>query len=130
LGVRFGSKAAFLVRFFDVRFPLERQLPAVPVISGTILDVNPCAHDAAKVARRYRISHVRLNWSKGDRSRHVWGIGCDMRKRGATPDEVAAVLWASAAFQSKWGQSVKRLQAEVSKLFGVSERQGSNDKQN
>jgi hypothetical protein len=105
-------------------YDLERQLPDAPMVSHRILDVNPHAHNAAKVARRYRVDPIRLSWSMCDRSRHVWSIGCDMRRRGATPDEVAAVLWASAAFQSKWGQSIKRLQAEVSKLFGVRERQG------
>jgi hypothetical protein len=96
---------------------LERQLPEAPRLNRASLEVNFRSHDVARVARRYRISEARLNWCRGDRSGHVWGIGCDMRRRGATPDEVAAVLWASAAFQSKWGQNIKRLQSEVSKLF-------------
>jgi hypothetical protein len=97
---------------------LERQVPQLPVPTLSRLEVDPNAHDPWKVGRRYRISPIRLNWCRCDRSRHVWAIGCEMRRRGATPDEVAAVLWASAAFQSKWGGNIRRLNAEVSKLFG------------
>jgi hypothetical protein len=98
---------------------LERRLSDAPKTHRSILDVNIGAHDGPEVARKFRIPQARLNWAVGDRSRQVWGIGCDMRQRGANPDEVAAVLWASAAFQSKWGQDIRRLQAEVSKLFGL-----------
>jgi RepB DNA-primase N-terminal domain len=97
---------------------LERQVPNLRSLTAAWIHVNPSAHDPTQIARRYRISQTRLNWCNCDRSRHLWAIGCEMRRRGATPDEVAAVLWASAAFQSKWGQNTRRLSAEVSKLFG------------
>jgi hypothetical protein len=97
---------------------LEQQVPDFPALTTSRLEVDPNAHDPAKVSSRYRISPMRLNWCNCDRSRHVWAIGCEMRRRGATPDEVAAVLWASAAFQSKWGRNTRRLNAEVSTLFG------------
>jgi len=91
---------------------LERQVPNLPALTTSRLEVDPSAHDPAKVARQYRISPIRMNWCRCDRSRHVWAIGCEMRRRGAAPGEVAAVLWASAAFQSKWGRNTRRLNAE------------------
>jgi hypothetical protein len=97
---------------------LEREVPDLPPLTTSRLEVDASAHDPIQVTRRYRISPIRLNWCNCDRSRHLWAIGREMRRRGATPDEVAAVLWASAAFQSKWGRNTRRLSAEVSKLFG------------
>ena len=53
----------------------------------------------------------------GKRSEVIWKIGRTLRERGATPSEVATVLWASRCFRAKHRNSRSALRGEVQRIF-------------
>jgi hypothetical protein len=53
----------------------------------------------------------------GRRSTVAWIIGREMRRRGASPEQVATVLWASRCFRDKRGDSRAALREEVRRIF-------------
>ena len=50
---------------------------------------------------------------RGKRSDVVHKLGCLLVEAGASRGEVAAAIYASASFRSKWGRNLTRLWAEV-----------------
>jgi hypothetical protein len=75
--------------------------------------------DWRPIARRYRVPLDRVTDPVGDgrRSSVVFRIAMGMFERGASTDEVAAVVWASRAFQDKRGANRQALRAEVERIF-------------
>lgn len=107
---------------------LELKLPKLDLLPHDVADIgeiNPASAGGWQdVTRRYRLQ--RLNMSirqpapEGKRSDVIYRVGMDLIERGATPNEVAAVLLATGAFKSKWGTSRRALVREVQRLFARS----------
>lgn len=91
----------------------------------TDLDLDPFAADPAEVARRYRKKlRSEMYWlmtdkvqMSRDRSRCVFMIVAALHEAGATKDEIAAVVWRSPYFVSKYGQSLRSLNQEVGRIL-------------
>ena len=88
------------------------------------LTVDPSRHDPDAVFERYRrrlsvnvcllIGHARV--MAPDRSKRIFQIVAGLHQAGATPDEIAAVLWRTAYFISKHGQRRDHLDVEISRI--------------
>lgn len=91
----------------------------------TDLDLDPFAADPAEVARRYRKKlRSEMYWlmtdkvqMSRDRSRCIFMIVAALHEAGATKDEIAAVVWRSPYFISKYGQSLRSLNQEVGRIL-------------
>ena len=97
-------------------------------------DAAEFAHEgisASKVARKY---HKKLKFGVqlllrdkkvigADRSARIFEIIEGLWSAGASPEEIAAAVWASPYFISKHGRSEGRLQAEVSRVLAKLEAQ-------
>jgi hypothetical protein len=53
----------------------------------------------------------------GDRSRCIFMIVQALHAAGASPDEIASVVWHSPYFVAKHGHSIERLEAEISRIL-------------
>jgi hypothetical protein len=91
------------------------------------VDIDPERHDADEVLKRYgrkmphavRVlaEHQRVV-GRSDRSRCIFLVAARLHEAGASPDEIAAVLWRSPYFTSRQhGQSLRALQTEVSRIL-------------
>ena len=89
-----------------------------------ILDMNPHAHDASTVFKKYRlkldpstrhlIRHKRVQ--APDRSGRIYAVIAGLYEAGATLDEIASVIWASPYFRDKYGEDIRALNTEVSRI--------------
>ncbi len=52
-----------------------------------------------------------------DRSKRIFFMIAGLRAAGASPDEIASVVWSSAYFQSKYGSSRSSLEAEIIRVL-------------
>ena len=97
-------------------------------------DTVEIAHEgisASRVARKYHDKlkfHIRLLLRDkkvigADRSARIYEIIEGLWSAGASPEEIAAAVWASPYFISKHGRSEDRLQAEVSRVLDKLEAQ-------
>lgn len=93
--------------------------------STTDLDLDPFAADAKEVAQRYRkklrsemywLMTDKVQFSR-DRSRCVFMIVAALHEAGATEGEIAAVVWRSPYFVSKYGLSLRSLNQEVGRIL-------------
>lgn len=90
-----------------------------------IIDADPHRHDWQEVVRRFRPklsgNMYRLmtdTWCiSHDRSRCVFMIISALHEAGALPNEIAAVVWRSPYFISKYGQRRDRLNAELGRIL-------------
>jgi hypothetical protein len=112
----------------DIGEPIEAW-PEIPLISRRRLsheiEVDPLAHNWREVIRRYR---SKLAWKylfrmednrvvSPDRSRIIFMIVAELDHAGASPDEIASVVWRSPYFVDKHGQSRRRLNEELSRIL-------------
>ena len=87
-------------------------------------DVDPYRFDPREVLRRYgRDMHLKAKLlsrtryaTPGQRSENIFCIGANLRRAGASSDEIAAVIFASADFRSKHGADLSRLNDEVLRI--------------
>jgi hypothetical protein len=79
------------------------------------------AGDWRAILGRYRLRslslYVRVPAAQGRRSDVIWKLGRSLADRGAKPAEIAAVLIASKAWQSKHGDNLRALEREISRFF-------------
>jgi hypothetical protein len=89
------------------------------------LSLRPDRHEGVEVVAKYRRriprDVIRLiedeHVVERDRSARIFEIVVALDHAGATPDEIAAVLWHNVYFLSKHGKSVARLEAEISRIL-------------
>jgi hypothetical protein len=83
--------------------------------------VYPDKHDWHEVLTHYGLrklnTHMGSCVGQQKRSQVYWRIACDLVEAGATRDEVACVVWASGAFQSKHGNNLSMLAYEINNAF-------------
>jgi hypothetical protein len=53
----------------------------------------------------------------GTRSTTVWKIACELRDAGANASEIAVVVNASKAWQSRHGEDINALKREIERCF-------------
>jgi hypothetical protein len=128
----YGAPRVTLVRPFAGKSIAERPTPArVPKLRPVCLaDVGDDGidfdnlPDYRAVQRKYPKAKNRYGMSirsymgpaaQGKRSSTVAAIAIAYAKEGAAPDEIASVVMASKAFQSKWGDSRRDAAREVAK---------------
>jgi hypothetical protein len=88
------------------------------------MSVRPSRHSPDEVVEKYRrrIPHHVIRLVEDgrvigrDRSARIFVLITAFHKAGATPDEIAAVLWSNVYFVSKHGKSLTRLNAEISRV--------------
>lgn len=95
------------------------------VISTTLLDVDPTKFEWRAVFKRYRrflssdvqrlIGHRRAY--DRDRSARVYCLIAGLFEAGASPNEIASVVWSSPYFREKHGDSRNALRTEVSRII-------------
>jgi hypothetical protein len=95
-------------------------------ISRDVLDlqVDPWRYDWRRVLQKYwrklrpRVRALIQNRRvyEGDRSKCVYAIVAGLHDAGASPNEIAAVVWHNPYFISKHGQRLDRLNAEISRI--------------
>jgi hypothetical protein len=90
-------------------------------IQLTRTELNAATTDWRTVLRKYQAPGLRRyivhEVAVGKRSSVIWKIGRTLAEKKATPDEVAAVIAASHAWQSKHGHNPRALTREVSRIF-------------
>lgn len=90
------------------------------------IDVDPSRHDRADVLKRYRRKlHLKVRYLIGnrkvyerDRSAQVFHMIAGLHEAGASPDEIACVLWGSPYFVEKHGRDLNKLNDEISRVIG------------
>jgi hypothetical protein len=112
----------------DIGEPIQAW-PEIPVTSrpriSHEIEVDPHAHNWREVIRRYGSKlaprHRRLMEDtrvvSHDRSKMIFIIVAELHRVGASPDEIASVVWRSPYFISKHGQSRQRLNEELSRIL-------------
>jgi hypothetical protein len=112
---------------YDRKQPLSRW-PAVelaPAIRSVTETLDPSKHDWKAVVRKYagRMKHVRRRLieqervESPDRSRCIFIIVATLAEAGATPDEIASVLWRSPYFRDKHGPDSNKLGDEINRIL-------------
>jgi hypothetical protein len=106
----------------------ELSVNRVSVMSADT-EIDPFEHDPEQVLRKLkrkldpivrslsRDKSVRMR----DRSKQIYVMIAGLHRAGATPNEIASVIWNSAYFQSKYGKSLVALQAEISRILSKQE---------
>jgi hypothetical protein len=91
----------------------------------SIIKVNPHAHDRDLVFEKYRLKiHPKARallrgkrvWER-DRSAQIFLMVAELHNAGASPDEIACLLWRNPAFTDKHGQNIDLLNDEVSRIL-------------
>ncbi|MGB3489831.1 MAG: DNA-primase RepB domain-containing protein [Xanthobacteraceae bacterium] len=103
---------------------------AEPRLESKILQIDPTTHNANRVIRKYRRflmpNRFRLmsdaSVRSHDRSRIVFMIVTALHNAGASPEEIASVLWVNPYFVSKHGRSLNALRAELSRIISKLKR--------
>jgi RepB DNA-primase from phage plasmid len=93
-------------------------------------EIDPTRHDPDEVIRRYtprlapRFRHLMKDARvfSSDRSKMIFMIVVNLNEAGATPDEIASVVWRSPYFMAKHGNSLRRLNDEIFRILGKSAR--------
>ena len=90
-------------------------------------DIDIRGLDWREILKRYGLRHLTsyviyevpgpVEGRRGKRSDVVWRLIMDLKEKGASPSETAAVAWASKAWKSKWGDNIERLRRQVGKAF-------------
>jgi hypothetical protein len=109
-------------RVRDLRKYRERDEDDGPVVD---LSRDIGGLDAQTIVKKYALDPTLLDTCipprdgrPGQRSDVIWKIGQLLKEKGASPDEVAAVIYASASWRSKHGQASRGpLRAEVKRIF-------------
>ncbi|VVT02607.1 DNA-primase RepB domain-containing protein [Hoeflea sp. EC-HK425] len=86
--------------------------------------VNPDVHDAKQVLDKYKsklhakprslIRHTRV--MEKDRSSCIHLVIASLHEAGASPDEIASIMWNSPYFTEKHGYHIDRLDGEISRI--------------
>lgn len=86
--------------------------------------VNPDAHDPQEVFKKYEkklhrkaralIRHTRV--TEKDRSSCIHLMIASLHEAGASPDEIASIMWNSPYFTEKHGYHLDRLDGEISRI--------------
>jgi hypothetical protein len=118
------------VRLLRADWPRQRRLRlgtagARPRAKSLELDIDPTVQDAAEVLGKYRLKlHPRCRalirsrkCHERDRSKCIFEIIAGLHDVGASPEEIAAVVWASPYFISKHGRDERRLNEELSRVL-------------
>ena len=90
------------------------------------INVDPTRHDRAVVLERYRMYlQMKVRYLIGDRtvrekdrSAQVFHMIAGLHKAGASPDEIACVLWDSPYFVDKHGRDLGKLNDEIARVIG------------
>ena len=122
-----------LVRLLKVRRkPLrDESMPSCqPMLHGVTSDlgnIDPTKCEPANVRKKYRrLVHPRVNvlardkrtYAYGnDRSKVIFEIIAGFHEAGASPDEIASVLWENPYFISKHGQNQQVLEDEIFRII-------------
>ena len=105
------------------------RIEPLPSIQKAALNLDPLKHDWRSVVRKFKTQLSKsgsysLAMSDrsffGDRSQLIFKIVGSLHEAGATPDEIAAVLWRSPYFTSKYCHSGNRhtkLNEEISRIL-------------
>jgi RepB DNA-primase from phage plasmid len=108
---------------------LQQYAVKIPDVDNFINDVGRPHGDARAILKRYRIDRTLLTACQpprdgrpGYRSSVVHRLACLLVEAGAGRQEVAAAVFASASFRSKWGRNLTRLWAEVDAAFAKAKR--------
>lgn len=121
------------VRFKRADFSLTDKRPellapvstALPVAVSSKVGKTTCAKVLKKYRKKlhpktvYKITE-KTAWER-DRSSVIHLIASDLYDAGATPAEIAAVLWVNPYFISKHGQDAGKLDAELSRILSKKE---------
>lgn len=105
--------------------PLEGVRPSWPVKLPNI-DVDPTKHDRRAVLKCYRKDlHPKVRSLIGnrkvyepDRSAQIFHMIAGLHEAGASPDEIACVLWDSPYFVERHGQDLGKLNDEIARVIG------------
>lgn len=96
-------------------------LPVPVTLNIKIGKIDPRCDEWRAILKRHGLSrlglYVRSSASEGRRSDVIWKLGRSLADRGATVNEVACVLWASKAWQSKHGTNMRALDREIVRVF-------------
>jgi hypothetical protein len=98
-------------------------------VSTADIDVDPTLHDRAEVIKRYRKDlHVKARYLMGnrkvcepDRSACIYFMIRALHEAGASPDEIASVIWTSPYFVEKHGQRLNKLNEEIARILEKAE---------
>jgi hypothetical protein len=112
--------------------PYARRPDVTPLAQTSLktFDVDPQRHDRDEVIARYApqlardvVRLMKDKWvlSGTDRSDMIFKIIVELYEVGATPNEIASVVWGSVYFTSKHGQSLSRLNGEIRRIIGKQE---------
>jgi len=106
------------------KFEFRKYAPGRKGVIG--LTVNPQVHYWHDVVEKYRgllpwdryslMKHNRV--LSGDRSRCIFMIVQALHDAGASPDQIASVVWRSPYFIDKHGHRIERLEAEIARILG------------
>lgn len=107
------------------RIPINGPAPVSRRQSPDI-DVDPTVNDPLEVFEKYRRKlsmHCRAisrakRCHEADRSKCIYMLIVGFHEAGASPEEIAAVLWTNAYFLSKHGQDETRINNELSRVLG------------
>ncbi len=116
---------------WDGRSPISRwpKTSAEPEQMGEQLTLNAHKHDWKEVVKEYRellkkrgaySLSIAIHEYPGDRSRVIHKLVASLHSVGASPDEIAAVVWRNPYFISKYGHFKDRyakLDEEVSRIL-------------
>jgi hypothetical protein len=104
---------ALIDRLTPPKRPVVRRNGALDIDVALALDWRPIAKRIGKGLRAKILSR-----NAPRRHRLVWLIATEARDAGATPNEIAAVAYASRAFQQKWPNNDSELRRLVEKVIG------------
>ena len=90
------------------------------------IDVDPEKYTRDEVLKRYRKDlHPKVRTLirsrkayEPDKSAQVFHLIAGLQEAGATPDEIASVLWTNPYFVEKHGQNLRRLNEEIARVIG------------
>lgn len=99
----------------------NRVFAALPAV-----DANPTEFNRALVIERYRKElHPKVRYllsndrvREPDRSAQIFHMIAGLHEAGASPDEIACVLWDSPYFIEKHGQDIDKLNDELARVIG------------
>lgn len=101
------------------------------IVEPEALSINPFAHKPLDVLRKHRrklstsTAHlIRHNHVQApDKSNRIFAIVAGLHEAGATPDEIASVLWPNPYFREKYGEDMNALETENSRIIAKVEVQ-------
>lgn len=92
-------------------------------------DLDPLLHDRMTVFKKYRrhlsastrslIRHTEVRAE--NRSNRIYAMVAGLAEAGATPNEIAAVIWGSPYFRDKYGDNLGKLEEEIFRILDTVE---------